>query len=76
MAEVEGTGTVSVNPKKWWVVGLLGLLSIIAGVLALDAFALVVAGVLSMANVSLAVELESRSGTRPRGGEPLRTQAE
>ena len=35
MAEVEGTGTVSVDPKKWWVVGLLGLLSIIAGVLAL-----------------------------------------
>jgi hypothetical protein len=45
-------------------------------VLALDAFALVVAGVLSMANVSLAVELESRSGTRRRGGEPLSTQAE
>lgn len=33
--------------------------------LALDAFALVVAGVLSMANVSLAVELESPSGNAP-----------
>jgi uncharacterized membrane protein len=44
--------------------------------LALDACTLVVAGVLSMANVSLAVELESRSETRPRGAEPLRTQAE
>jgi uncharacterized membrane protein HdeD (DUF308 family) len=35
MAQVEGTGTVSVDPRKWWVVGLLGLFSIIAGVLAL-----------------------------------------
>jgi uncharacterized membrane protein HdeD (DUF308 family) len=35
MASVEGTGTVSVDPKKWWLVGLLGLLSIVAGVLAL-----------------------------------------
>jgi uncharacterized membrane protein HdeD (DUF308 family) len=35
MAEVEGTGTVSVDPKKWWVVALLGAISIIAGVLAL-----------------------------------------
>jgi uncharacterized membrane protein HdeD (DUF308 family) len=35
MAEVEGTGTVSVDPKKWWVVALLGLISVAAGVLAL-----------------------------------------
>ncbi len=35
MAQVEGTGTVSVDPKKWWVVALLGALSIVAGVLAL-----------------------------------------
>jgi hypothetical protein len=33
--EVQGTGTVTIDPKKWWVVGLLGLISIIAGVLAL-----------------------------------------
>jgi uncharacterized membrane protein HdeD (DUF308 family) len=30
-----GTGTVTADPGKWWVVGLLGLLSIVAGVLAL-----------------------------------------
>jgi uncharacterized membrane protein HdeD (DUF308 family) len=35
MANVVGTGTVSVDPRKWWVVALLGLISIIAGVLAL-----------------------------------------
>jgi uncharacterized membrane protein HdeD (DUF308 family) len=35
MAEVEGTGTVSVDPKKWWVVALLGAISIVAGILAL-----------------------------------------
>ncbi len=35
MAQVEGTGTVSVDPKKWWVVALLGAISIIAGILAL-----------------------------------------
>ena len=35
MAQVEGTGTVSVDPKKWWVVALLGALSIVAGILAL-----------------------------------------
>ena len=35
MAQVEGTGTVSVDPKKWWVVALLGTISIIAGILAL-----------------------------------------
>jgi len=35
MAEVQGTGTVSIDPEKWWVVGLLGLISIVAGVLAL-----------------------------------------
>jgi len=35
MAEVRGTGTVTVDPTKWWLVGLLGLLSIVAGVLAL-----------------------------------------
>jgi uncharacterized membrane protein HdeD (DUF308 family) len=35
MAEVEGTGTVSIDPKKWWVVALLGAISIVAGVLAL-----------------------------------------
>ena len=30
-----GTGTVTVNPGRWWLVGLLGLLSIVVGVLAL-----------------------------------------
>jgi uncharacterized membrane protein HdeD (DUF308 family) len=35
MAQVEGTGTVSSDPSKWWVVTLLGALSIAAGVLAL-----------------------------------------
>jgi uncharacterized membrane protein HdeD (DUF308 family) len=35
MAKVRGTGTVSTDRGKWWVVGLLGLLSIAAGVLAL-----------------------------------------
>jgi len=35
MAQVEGTGTVSTDPAKWWVVALLGALSIAAGVLAL-----------------------------------------
>src|SRR4051795_13222615 len=35
MAEIEGTGTVSVDPKKWWVVALLGAISIVAGILAL-----------------------------------------
>jgi uncharacterized membrane protein HdeD (DUF308 family) len=35
MANVEGTGTVTVDPKKWWVVALLGATSIVAGVLAL-----------------------------------------
>ncbi|HEY3192179.1 MAG TPA: DUF308 domain-containing protein [Solirubrobacterales bacterium] len=35
MAKVRGTGTVSTDLRKWWLVGLLGLLSIAAGVLAL-----------------------------------------
>ena len=35
MAKVEGTGTVSTDLGKWWLVGLLGLLSIAAGVLAI-----------------------------------------
>jgi uncharacterized membrane protein HdeD (DUF308 family) len=35
MAQVEGTGTVSSDPAKWWVVALLGGISIVAGVLAL-----------------------------------------
>ena len=35
MAKVHGTGTVSTDPGKWWVIGILGLLSIAAGVLAL-----------------------------------------
>ena len=35
MAQVEGTGTVSTDPAKWWVVALLGAISIAAGVLAL-----------------------------------------
>jgi uncharacterized membrane protein HdeD (DUF308 family) len=35
MAEVQGTGTVTVDPRKWWVIALLGALSIAAGVLAL-----------------------------------------
>jgi uncharacterized membrane protein HdeD (DUF308 family) len=34
MADVEGTGTVSSDLSKWWLVGLLGLISIAAGVLA------------------------------------------
>jgi uncharacterized membrane protein HdeD (DUF308 family) len=35
MPQVEGTGTVSSDPAKWWVVALLGAVSIVAGVLAL-----------------------------------------
>jgi uncharacterized membrane protein HdeD (DUF308 family) len=35
MAETRGTGTVTIDPAKWWIVALLGLISIIAGVLAL-----------------------------------------
>jgi uncharacterized membrane protein HdeD (DUF308 family) len=35
MPMVEGTGTVSSDPGKWWVVALLGVISIAAGVLAL-----------------------------------------
>jgi uncharacterized membrane protein HdeD (DUF308 family) len=35
MPMVEGTGTVSSDPAKWWVVALLGVISIAAGVLAL-----------------------------------------
>ena len=35
MTEAQGTGTVTVDPGKWWLVGLLGLLSVVAGVLAL-----------------------------------------
>jgi uncharacterized membrane protein HdeD (DUF308 family) len=35
MPQVEGTGTVSTDPAKWWVVALLGAISIVAGVLAL-----------------------------------------
>jgi uncharacterized membrane protein HdeD (DUF308 family) len=35
MAKVEGTGTLSTDPGKWWLVGLLGLLSIAVGVLAI-----------------------------------------
>jgi uncharacterized membrane protein HdeD (DUF308 family) len=35
MAQVEATGTVSSDPAKWWVIALLGALSVAAGVLAL-----------------------------------------
>ena len=35
MAQVEATGTVSSDPAEWWLVALLGVLSIAAGVLAL-----------------------------------------
>jgi uncharacterized membrane protein HdeD (DUF308 family) len=35
MPMVEGTGTVSSDPGKWWVIALLGFVSIVAGVLAL-----------------------------------------
>ena len=35
MAELQGTGTVSVDPRKWWLVALLGALSIVVGVLAI-----------------------------------------
>jgi uncharacterized membrane protein HdeD (DUF308 family) len=35
MTQVEGTGTVSSDPAKWWVVALLGAISIAAGVLAI-----------------------------------------
>ena len=35
MAEVQGTGTVTIDPGKWWLVALLGAVSIVAGVLAL-----------------------------------------
>jgi uncharacterized membrane protein HdeD (DUF308 family) len=34
-AVLAGTGTVIADPGKWWVVALLGVLSIVAGVLAL-----------------------------------------
>jgi uncharacterized membrane protein HdeD (DUF308 family) len=35
MATVNGTGTVSIDPGKWWLVLILGVVSIAAGVLAL-----------------------------------------
>jgi uncharacterized membrane protein HdeD (DUF308 family) len=35
MANVDATGTVSVDPGKWWLVGLLGVISIAAGILAI-----------------------------------------
>jgi uncharacterized membrane protein HdeD (DUF308 family) len=35
MAKVDATGTVSTDMGKWWLVGLLGALSIAAGVLAI-----------------------------------------
>jgi uncharacterized membrane protein HdeD (DUF308 family) len=35
MPEVQGTGTVSTDPAKWWIVAVLGVISIAAGVLAL-----------------------------------------
>jgi uncharacterized membrane protein HdeD (DUF308 family) len=35
MAKREGTGTVAADAGKWWLVGVLGLISIAAGVLAL-----------------------------------------
>jgi uncharacterized membrane protein HdeD (DUF308 family) len=35
MAKVEGTGTLSTDLGKWWLVGLLGLLAVAAGVLAI-----------------------------------------
>jgi uncharacterized membrane protein HdeD (DUF308 family) len=35
MPQVEATGTVSSDPGKWWVIALLGVISIAAGVLAL-----------------------------------------
>jgi uncharacterized membrane protein HdeD (DUF308 family) len=35
MAKVEGTGTLSTDLGKWWLVGLLGVLSIAVGVLAI-----------------------------------------
>src|SRR5581483_7599331 len=35
MADVRGTGTVTLDPRRWWVPALLGALSIAAGVLAL-----------------------------------------
>jgi uncharacterized membrane protein HdeD (DUF308 family) len=35
MAKVEGTGTMSTDLGKWWLIGLLGVLSIVVGVLAI-----------------------------------------
>ena len=35
MAKVDRTGTISTDLGKWWLVGLLGLLSIAVGVLAI-----------------------------------------
>jgi uncharacterized membrane protein HdeD (DUF308 family) len=35
MANGDGTGTVITDPGKWWLVALLGVLEIVAGVLAL-----------------------------------------
>jgi uncharacterized membrane protein HdeD (DUF308 family) len=35
MAKLEGTGTISSDAGKWWLVGILGVISVAAGVLAL-----------------------------------------
>jgi uncharacterized membrane protein HdeD (DUF308 family) len=35
MAKLEGTGTVTSDAGKWWLVGILGVISIAAGVLAI-----------------------------------------
>jgi uncharacterized membrane protein HdeD (DUF308 family) len=35
MAKVEGTGTVSIDPGKWWLVAILGVVSVTAGILAI-----------------------------------------
>jgi uncharacterized membrane protein HdeD (DUF308 family) len=35
MAKAQATGAVSVDPGKWWLVGILGLISIAAGILAI-----------------------------------------
>jgi uncharacterized membrane protein HdeD (DUF308 family) len=35
MAEAQMTGAVSIDPTKWWLVGLLGVISLAAGILAI-----------------------------------------
>ena len=78
MAKVEGTGTVSTDLGKWWLVGLLGVLSIAAGVLAivypditLLALGLIVGIYLVIAGSSY-IGLATVESQTPEGGRVLR----